>query len=80
MCPEAERLQDELAVVMQNYNAADMEQKAALSGDAIKWALLKEAAEKLDREQRAAADRLTDHRQQCAVCMNQARKSAGLGS
>jgi hypothetical protein len=74
MCPEAERLQDELAVVMQNYNAADMEQKAALSGDAIKWALLKEAAEKLDREQRAAAERLTDHRQRCRVCLASARE------
>ena len=80
MCPEAERLQDEMATAVRNYNAADMEQKAALRGDAIEWALVKEAAEKLDREQRVAESRLTEHRQQCALCMNQRTRSSGVGN
>jgi hypothetical protein len=75
MCPEAERLEREYAQVTAHYNLVDIQQRAALSGDPIKWASLKDEADRLARENRLAAERLETHRGQCRDCLEEAKKS-----
>jgi hypothetical protein len=75
MCPEGERLEREHAEATANYNLADIQQRAAITGDAIKWASLKEMADRLARENMLAAQRLEDHRRQCGVCLEEAKKN-----
>jgi hypothetical protein len=75
MCPEGERLQREHAEATASYNLADIKQRAAITADAIKWASLKDVADRLARENMLAAQRLEDHRRQCRVCLEEAQKT-----
>ena len=74
MCAEGERLEREYAEATKDYTVADIQQRAAMSGDPIRWSWLKEEADRLAQENRAAAERLGDHRRQCRVCLEQAKK------
>ena len=75
MCPEGGRLEREHAEATASYNLADIQQRAAITGDAIKWASLKDVADRLGRENMLAAQRLENHRRQCRVCLEEAKKS-----
>jgi hypothetical protein len=75
MCPEGERLEREHAEATARYNLADIQQRAAIAGDAIKWASLKDVADSLARENMLAAQRVENHRRQCRVCLEEAKKS-----